>query len=135
MASFLTLLFPLLAIIAVGPKPVVKAAPDLTYISAICGHETDDNPPELSDRAFEVTGWAVNLASPDDFGYCSVIKDEPVMYAYAACPNVVSKEDCTACLKFAQNWLLNTLCKDVYGGQITLAGCFLRYETHKFCDA
>ncbi|CAL1380013.1 unnamed protein product [Linum trigynum] len=138
MASSFTQLFTLLAIIAVGSDTVVEAAPDLTYISALCGGEKDPNPPELSDRAFQVTGLAVNFAVPDDFGFCAAVKNKPVMYGFGSCPNVVSEnseEDCTACLKFAQDWLLNTLCKDVYGGQIRLAGCFLRYETYKFCDA
>ncbi|CAL1380015.1 unnamed protein product [Linum trigynum] len=135
MASFLTLLFPLLAIITVGPKTVAKAAPDVTYISALCGPKTDPNPPELSDRVFQVTALAINFTSPDGFGSCSAVDTEPVVYGFGWCPNVVSQQDCTTCLQFAQNWVLNTLCKDVYGGQITLAGCFLRYETYKFCDA
>ncbi|CAL1380017.1 unnamed protein product [Linum trigynum] len=133
MASFLTLLFPLLAIITVVPKTVVKAAPDLTYISALCSQKRDPNPPKLRNLALQATDLAIDVVSPGTAGNCGTVLTDPDMFGFGSCPTSGSDEDCTACLKFAQDWLLNTLCKNVYGGQITLAGCFLRFETYNFC--
>ncbi|CAL1409108.1 unnamed protein product [Linum trigynum] len=129
-SSLSPLLFSLLAVITVA----VKAEPDLGYISSLCGRRHDPHPPRLKRRAIQVTVSAITNTVPSVVGFCDdSVRQKPAMHVFASCPFHVTQEDCTKCLEYAQDQLINYLCEGLYGAQLVLSGCILRYETYKFC--
>ncbi|CAL1409088.1 unnamed protein product [Linum trigynum] len=107
---------------------VVKGEPDLTHISAYCGSRHDESPLR-KDQATRLTQGAIGGTYPGT-DFCGFTSDNSyTMYDRYACSAAVSQpEDCTDCMKYAADQLLNQLCKDQYGAQITLGSCSLRYE-------
>ncbi|CAL1380066.1 unnamed protein product [Linum trigynum] len=131
---FLPLLFVLIATTGVvHENVVVKGDPDLTLISAYCGWDHDASVLKKV-QARRATDRAINMtrpAGPD----CTETEEKPIIYAWANCLGSVSREDCKACLVYAQDQLLNyNICHDQYGAQISLVSCAMRYETSPMAE-
>ncbi|CAI0428637.1 unnamed protein product [Linum tenue] len=113
---------------------VVESSPNLGLTSAFCGSQFDDSP-LTRERIRGVVETATTSGRRWVPAYCgaSDVHDEPHLYARSSCSRTISREDCTACLEEAGARLMDRYCKDLYGAQVTLVDCFLRYETSRFC--
>ncbi|CAL1409090.1 unnamed protein product [Linum trigynum] len=127
--SFFLLPLLLLAIITTTARNVVvEAAPDLTLLSSFCGTYRDVSG-FRKDQAGRAVQAAAEYTLPDDKNHCSEIGGEPVMYSTAWCSESVSQADCTDCINYAGDQLVNqNICGDHYGAQITVVSCSMRYE-------
>ncbi|CAL1409089.1 unnamed protein product [Linum trigynum] len=127
-------LLPLLLVIiattavVVPRNVVVEAAPDLTLVSSLCGTYRDVNG-YWKDLASTAVQYAVEHTLPGDSNRCSEINGHPPMYSRVTCSESVSPADCTDCINYAGDQLVNrNICGDHYGAQITFVSCSMRYE-------
>ncbi|CAL1380052.1 unnamed protein product [Linum trigynum] len=127
---FLPLLFILITTTKILEN--VRGDPDLTFISALCGSEYDATSFRKG-QATRLTDGDVKFANPRS-PFCSVTADDDgtfPMYGRATCSDSISPEDCTACIAYCKDQLVNyNICSDLYGAQINVASCSLRYETY-----
>ncbi|CAL1380047.1 unnamed protein product [Linum trigynum] len=132
--SFIPFFLPLLFILIATTKVLenVEGEPDLTFISGFCGSEYDASSFRKGQAARLTSGDIEQTSSHSPF--CSVTADDdgtPQMYGRATCLDSLSQEDCKYCLTYCQDQLLNyNICNDLYGAQINVASCSLRYETY-----
>ncbi|KAL3725215.1 hypothetical protein ACJRO7_030256 [Eucalyptus globulus] len=114
---------------------VASGAPDTSETFRACNLATYQN----SDAFASNLTWLLSILEswgPDEINYDLYVmspNQEAVAYGHAACNLVLSLDDCSLCLSYANRQVLAE-CPMSIGARLELQDCKVRYEQYSFTD-
>ncbi|CAN0878605.1 Antifungal protein ginkbilobin-like protein 1 [Linum grandiflorum] len=112
---------------------VEGGGPNITYVHSSCGTANNTKAGMRKSALKAIDDAVYAYQGPGEKASCSSTMSREIV-ASAMCWGDISVQDCKNCLWNAQFRLVDHYCKYLFGAQLTLTNCYLRYEVYPFCS-